>query len=264
MRKSLGMLLYRLAAMVFGATELNSAVYSRTLRHRVAWPNIPVRPVEYYGQCGEDIIVLSVLRAEALRRGAELSEQRYLEVGGNHPFATSPTYLLHRRLGMTGVIVEANPRLLGDLRKGRPGDQILYGAAQTDDVETVTLTISKLSELSSLDGEYVTRWAEGSVGVDSRVDVPALRMNGIVLEHFGGETPCFLSTDVEGLDLELLRDFDFETYRPWVVQTEPSEHFHPGETQRMVRHMAGVGYDLVARTEVNLIFTDARGGSQTA
>ena len=258
MKKFVGLLFYRLAAMVFGAAELNSAVYSRTLRHRVAWPNIAVPPVEYYGQCGEDIIVLSLLRAEALRRGVDLSTQRYLEVGGNHPFATSPTYLLHRRGGMTGVIVEANPRLLADLRKGRPDDHILYGAVQTEDVETVTLTVSKLSELSSLDSEYVTRWADGSVGVDSRVDVPALRMNGIVREQFGGEAPCFLSTDVEGLDLELLQDFDFETYRPWFVQTEPSEHFRPGETQRMVDHMRSVGYDLVARTEVNLIFTDQR------
>ena len=264
MRKFFGVLFYRLAAMGFSGAELNTSVYSRTLRHRVSWPDIAVRPVEYYGQCGEDVIVLSLLRAEAVKRGVDLNGQRYLEIGGNHPFATSPTYLLHRRAGMTGVIVEANPRLLADLRKGRPSDHILHGAVQTEDVDTVTLTISKLSEISSLDKDYVSRWAEGTVGIDSRVEVPALRMNEIVLEHFQGTAPCFLSTDVEGLDMELLQDFDFETYRPWIVQTEPSEHFHPGETQRMVDHMRRADYDLIARTDVNLIFADNRADASLA
>ena len=76
-----------------------------------------------------------------------------MEVGGNHAFATSPTFLLHRRLGMTGVIVEANPDLLEDLRKGRPRDLIVHGAVQTQQVDSVTLTISNKSELSSLDDE---------------------------------------------------------------------------------------------------------------
>ena len=206
----------------------------------------------------EDVIVLSLLRAEAVKRGIELDGQHYLEIGGNHPFATSPTYLLHRRAGMTGVIVEANPRLLGDLKKGRPDDHIVHGAVQTADVDTVTLTISKLSEISSLDKDYVSRWAEGTVGIDSRVEVPALRMNEIVARAFEGKAPCFLSTDVEGLDMELLPGLRLrDVFVPGSCRRSPPSIFTQGRPGAWSIVCSALGYHLVARTDVNLIFADA-------
>jgi hypothetical protein len=214
--------------------------------------------VEFYGQCGEDLILVALVRAEAFNRGVDSAAQLYLEVGGNHPFATSPTYLMHKQLGMHGVIVEANPALLPDLRKGRPQDTIVHGAVQTTDVDHVTLTVSKLSEISSLNTQWVEQWEDGRIGVATRVDVPALRMNNLVAEFLDGRAPCFLSIDVETLDLQLLRDFDFQSFRPWIVQAEPSERFLPGETRRMVEYMRSVDYALVAMTDVNLIFADAR------
>jgi hypothetical protein len=245
-------------ASVSGLLGRNAYVYEQTTLTRVSRPNIRVRPVEFYGQCGEDLILVALLRAEAAKRQADLANEHYLEVGGNHPFATSPTYLMQRQLDMTGVIVEANPALLADLRKGRPRDTIVHGAVQTEDVDTVTLTISKLSEISSLNSQWVERWAGGTVGVASRLEVPALRMNALVERFLAGRAPCFLSVDVETLDLQLLRDFDFERYRPWLVQAEPSDHFLPGEANRMIEHMGSAGYTLVAKTDVNLIFLDAR------
>jgi hypothetical protein len=53
------------------------------------FPDIPVNAVEHYGQCSEDIIVRSLLRAIAIRKNVDLREKLYLEIGGNHPFATS-------------------------------------------------------------------------------------------------------------------------------------------------------------------------------
>lgn len=240
----------------FGFLGINKFVYISSIRARVAWPDIKVLPVELYGQCGEDLIILALLEARALSKGLDLEQQHYLEVGGNHPFGTSPTYLLHKQLGMSGAIVEANEKLLADLRKGRPKDTIVYGAVQAEDVETVMLSISKLSEISSLDHRWVEDWAGGTVGEAARVEVPALRLNQIIRDFLADEAPCFLSVDVEGLDLELLKDLDFGRYRPWFVQAEPSDPYLPGNTDRMIEHMRSVGYGLIARTRVNLIFGD--------
>jgi FkbM family methyltransferase len=237
---------------------LNAFVYDACLRYRIKWPDIPVRPVEFYGQCGEDLIVLCLLEAKALRDGVDLKFKRYLEIGGNHPFATSATFLLNRRLGMKGVIVEANPKLIADLKKGRPDDTIVHGAVQASDAKTVTLSVSRLSEISSLDRDFVLKWAQGSVGEAERVEVLALRMNQIIRECLNGESPCFLSIDVEGLDLTLLQDLDFAAYRPWFVQAEPSEGYVVGNTRAIIDHMESVGYVLIARTAVNLIFRDSR------
>jgi FkbM family methyltransferase len=242
---------------LWGALRLNSFVYNACIQHRIKWPDISVRPVELYGQCGEDLIVLSLLEAKALSDRIDLKHKRYLEIGGNHAFATSATFLLNKRLGMTGVIVEANPRLIADLKKGRPDDVVVQGAVQTEDVRTVMLSVSHLSEISSLDRNFVRQWAAGSVGEKALVEVAALRINQVVREYLNNESPYFLSIDVEGMDLALLCDFDFACYRPCFVQVEPSDSYMPGNTESIIGHMRSVGYVLVSKTGVNLIFRDS-------
>jgi FkbM family methyltransferase len=245
-RRSLGLL--------WGARELNAFVYNACLRARVKWPDIPVPPVELYGQFGEDLIVLSILEARALNERLDLKNERYLEIGGNHPFATSATFLLNKRLGMTGVIVEANPRLISGLKRGRPNDVVVHAAVQDKDANTVTLSISKLSELSSLD----RGWTDGQAGQMELVDVPAVRINQIIKEYLGDVAPCFLSIDVEGLDLALLEDLDFNRYRPWLIQAEAPERYLPESTKHIIEYMRSDNYYLIARTAINLIFRDSR------
>ena len=76
------------------------------------------------------------------------------------------------------------------------------------------LSVSNLSEISLIDRNFVLNWADGSVGEADLVEVPAFEGNQIVREYLDNEAPCFLSIDVEGMDLALLQDFDFTSYRP--------------------------------------------------
>ena len=248
------------AKAVLGAEDpsWNHAVYRACRELGTRLPDLPVRAVELYGQAGEDLIVQSLLEAEALRRGADLRQERYLEIGGNHPVAGSATYLLAERLGMRGVLVEPNPDLIADLERGRPDDVVVHGAIQTDDVSTVDLWVPRFSEIASLDPRFSSRWGGGWAGTSSPVRVPALRSSDVVRDHLGGRAPVFLSIDVEGMDLPLLKDFDFETYRPWIVQAEPSDDYIPGNTEDMVDHLRAQGYELVGKTYVNLLFRDER------
>lgn len=57
------------------------------------------------------------MKALSVRGHFDLSAERDLEIGANHPIATSATYLLSVELGISGVLVEANPALIGDLKK---------------------------------------------------------------------------------------------------------------------------------------------------
>ena len=143
----------------WGALNRNSFVYNASRNAGVRLPSIAVRPIECYGQCGEDLIVAPMLEAIALKTQTDLKDLKYLEIGGNHPFATSTTYLLHKQLGMRGVIVEANPSLLGDLKKkGRPADTIVHAAIHDQDATTATLSLSVHDEVSSLDQHTAERW----------------------------------------------------------------------------------------------------------
>jgi len=238
--------------------SLNQFIYGACLESNVGIPKIEVRAAEHYGQCGEDIIVSAMIRGIAWRHKVGLEEKFYIEVGGNHPFSSSTTYLLSRRLGMNGVIVEANSALIDDIRRGRPKDIVLHGAVQNQDVKTVKLSISNASELSSVDRSFVLNWAGGSVGESEYVDVPALRANDIFGAFNRADDVIFLSIDIEGLDLDVLKDIDFNRYRPWVIQAEPSDQHIPENSRAMCEYMDSVGYALAAITNVNMIFVDAR------
>ncbi len=241
---------------LWGALGLNGFVYNSCLRQMIRRPDNPVRPVELYGQLGEDLIVTALIEARGI--GDDLTRKSYLEIGGNHPFATSATFLLSKKLGMRGVIVEANPDLIPDLKKGRPNDIILHGAVQDQDIRTVKLFISKLSEISSLDQAFMLRLAQRSNALARVAEVPALRVNQIVRDYLNNEAPCFLSIDVEGLDLQILKDFDFERYRPWLVQIEYLDNRQQASSNanEIIEYMHSVEYRLVAKTAVNLIFAD--------
>ncbi len=58
----------------------------------------------------------------------------------------------------------------------------------------------------------------------------------------------------EGLDLRILRDLDFARFRPWFVQVEPSDDYAAGNSEDIRRLMRSLGYRLVAKTNVNLMF----------
>jgi hypothetical protein len=245
----------------WGALRRNNFVYNACLRARVRRPSIPVRPVEYYGQCGEDLIIASLLEAKAVCDDTDLTKEKYLEIGGNHPFATSATFLLSKKFNMHGVIVDANPALIPELKKGRPGDIIVHAAVHDENANVATLVLSKLDEISSLDRSMVQRWNGGAVGEAGLIDVPAMRINDIIKYYLGGVAPSFMSIDVEGYDLRLLRDFDFTRYRPWFVQVEYVDNLYPpGNSRDIIEFMRSAGYGLIAKTDVNLIFS-ARGAA---
>lgn len=225
-------------------------------RYGVSLPQIEVPLREQYGQLAEDVVVDGLLSAWAQRTGTSLADCRYLEIGANHPFATSSTILLHRLHGMTGVLVEANESLLGALREARPADEIVYCAVTGEDVIEVDFYISNLSELSSLSREFVEDWQDGAVGLAEVRKVPAQRVNGLLQTHFADTAPVFMSVDIEGLDLDILQDVDWARWRPVVVQAEPSDHFAPGQSKAIANFMHTQGYVLIARTSINLIFAD--------
>ena len=251
-------LVKRAAAMLYAAQRLNGFVYEACRQVRIRRPDIPVRPVEFYGQLGEDLIVAALVAAKAQREQIDLSTTRYVEIGGNHPFATSATYLLHQKFGMTGLIVEANPALMADLERGRASDTIVHAAVYDKDNATVKFSVSNLSEVSSINRDFVAKWAGGTVGEAALIEVPAVRINKLLYNHIGDEQICFLSIDAEGFDLAILKDLDLSRYRPWFLQMEPSESQLPGSTQFALDYMRANDYWLAARTDWNLIFADSR------
>lgn len=232
---------------------INPFVYQRILESNMTNSTIPAWLGETYSQCYEDIIIDGILRAQERKQKREFRGITYVEVGANHPVCSSSTYLWQKSRGINGILVEANPKLIDELKRFRPNDRIINAAVFDKDVDKIDFYISPENEISSLDEKFVSGWK--NLGVQEKISVPVIRINKLLIMAAVAEV-VILTIDVEGMDLRLLRDIDFSKNRPLIIEIEPSDSYAPGTSDTMVDFMTGNGYDLASLTDVNLIFRD--------
>lgn len=213
-------------------------------------PTIPAFLTESYSQCYEDVIVDSILRAYVKIHGAP-SGVAFVEIGANHPASTSSSYLFRKRYGMKSFLVEANPKLIPALKLHRNGDTIINAAVVDNDALTVDFYVSTNNETSSLDNRFVV---VRTPGVEEKITVNTVRANAVLKQAQSEAELLLLSVDVEGYDLNILKDINWEIYRPLVLIVEPSEDYQPGSTIQIIDFMLSKNYNLVGETDVNLIF----------
>jgi FkbM family methyltransferase len=208
---------------------------------------------ETYAQRNEDLIVESLLAPVLRRLDRPLSSIFYFEIGANHPFQTSNTYLFYRKYGAKGVLVEANHQLAQQLKIARPQDQVIEAAVSGRHDATITFHQCAISELSGLDEAHIKSF--GSNAPIEAMVVANMHINAL-LDRYATRQIDYLSIDVEGVDIELLEAMNFNKYRPYFIQCEPSEHFLPGASDKVSAMLEAKGYVLIARTEINMIFAE--------
>ena len=210
-----------------------------------------------FAQCGEDYLVLSMLRSLALREGVDLTTARYLEIGANHPIAGNSTYLLHIGLGMTGVLVEANPKLIPDLASFRPHDKTLNLAITPENVGEVELYVASLNELSSLDPKHIESFQTLDAEITEIVLVSSITLDELMRQEFHEAPPLFLSIDIEGLDFSVLENYSFR-FRPYVLQVEANQMASQKDLNEVKTILEKNDYQILASTDVNQIAIDIR------
>jgi FkbM family methyltransferase len=233
-------------------TILNPFVSQEIVEHGMDHPTIPVVMQPSYAQAYEDVIIDGLLYALLTKKNR--LDLDFFEIGANHPVATSASYLLKKKYGVHTVLVEANPKLIAELKAKRPDDTVINAAITNQDVDSVEFCISPDNEISSINEDFVKAWKNGEIV--EKIRVPALRINQLIQRFYIHEfVDMILSIDIEGHDYEVLTDLDFERFRPLIIIVEPSEEFAPGTVEKMMTFMESKGYSLYSRTFVNLIFT---------
>jgi FkbM family methyltransferase len=165
----------------------------------------------------------------------------FVEVGANEPQAGSQTWLLESH-GWRGLLVEALPHLAARLRAERPRSIVVQAACGSAEhpamVEFHEAQTSGHSGLRRHSLEAQDRY----VAVHR---VPMLSLNEM-LAQAGQAKVDFVSIDVEGMELEVLRGFDLSRHAPALMLIE--DHLLSWKTHL---HMRQSGYQLVKRTGLN-------------
>ena len=164
----------------------------------------------------------------------------FVEVGANDPRERSQTWLLEQS-GWTGVLIEPQPDLAAELR-GKRKAKVFAVACSSPEKAGHELPLHVAGPLSSLDR---ARMAPGA-SPESVINVPIRTLDSILMEAGSPGGFDFLSIDVEGHEIEVLRGFDIGRWRPRLILLED----HVADLSRH-RYLTAAGYRIIRRYENN-------------
>lgn len=189
--------------------------------------------------------------------GFDLAKLTYLDIGAAHPFHLSNTYLFYR-YGAKGVLVEPDPDQVAVLRKKRPLDTVVSAGISFDtqrgNAKLYQMNLPFFNTFSSKQAAYVLESSQNwdpqhRLSLLREVDVPMIPINEIIDEYMAGLAPDYLSIDVEGHDLDVLKSLDLERFKPKIICIEPSNKTHLFD-EILNPH----GYSLMAKTPDNALY----------
>lgn len=204
-----------------------------------------------YSQAGEDQIVRYIFQATGIQ------QPTYLDIGANHPYICSNTYLFYSR-GSKGVCVEPDENCFALLKKSRKRDKLLQAAigakAGNADLYVFPDPYSGWNTLSQEEAE--SRQAQTGVKIKKVLRIPVMDINEVMASHFNPH-PNFISLDVEGLDLEILQSIDFTRFKPEVICVETVTFSMKQEEQKLssiASFLLEKDYFIFGDTHINTIF----------
>lgn len=141
----------------------------------------------------------------------------YVDVGAQHPVIDSVSKAFHDR-GWRGVHIEPVPEYARLLRQDRPDETVLE-VALSDIEGTLELNVIPETGLSTAVDAYARRH-HTEQGFDCRrIRVPVLTLKS-ALQPLVGKDVHWLKIDVEGLEGQVLKGWDSQALRPWVMVIE--------------------------------------------
>lgn len=205
-----------------------------------------------YSQCGEDLAICSIFDALGIKRPS------YIDIGAHDPIYLSNTYLLYLK-GSRGVCIEPNPELHRNIKKKRTKDICLnmgVGITSTTEAPFYCMSSSTLSTFSREDAERMASY--GNEKIEKVITMPLISFDEVVTKYLSA-CPNFISLDVEGLDLAILKSIDFTKYRPQVFCVETLTYTEDKTEKKIlatIEFMLDKGYFVYEDTFINTIFVD--------
>lgn len=201
--------------------------------------------VKSYSHEGEDMILKKIFDKKA--------NGFYVDVGAHHPQRFSNTYLFYD-LGWNGINIDPLPGGMAAFNKLRPRDKNLeIGISDSEEEivyyafkETALNTFSKeLGEKRKLRGCEIVREELKKV-------CPLYKVLDEHMEH--GQKVDFLSIDVEGLEMKVLKSNAWDRYRPDIILVECLDFdLSMPENHPVYIYLTNIGYRIIAMT-INTVF----------
>ncbi|HPR32975.1 MAG TPA: FkbM family methyltransferase [Prolixibacteraceae bacterium] len=202
-----------------------------------------------YSQEGEDRILAAFYTQKKGYKGF------YVDVGAHHPFRFSNTASFYKR-GWRGINIEPSPSLIAAFRRHRKRDLNLQCAV--GDGSPAVFHMYNDMALNTFSTDLVID-REKRVGdqyfVIKKMEIPTFPLAQILEDNLAANQKIdFMSVDVEGLDLEVLKTNDWERFRPDFVIVECFVSNLDLAQNEIFQFLSEKGYLLYGMSHLNGIF----------
>jgi len=201
--------------------------------------------VKYYAQHGEDIVVWSIFGG--------VTNGKFVDVGSMDGVWFSNT-LSFEQMGWSGICIEAHPFYHNLAVQNRPKAICVHAAVAECDKEEVEFYANKMGMLSTLNPTMVAYFKNRYAGYTDNVaiSVPQLSLNTILANNAFGNFD-FLSIDVEGEELNVLKGLDLTIYTPRIIVSEAVTKDREVDVKK---YLAGFGYTYAINVTNNMFFSN--------
>ena len=162
-----------------------------------------------YAQNFEDVMLWRALK--------HIEHGCYVDVGAQHPVIDSVSKAFYER-GWRGIHIEPVAHYAELLRRDRPDETVLQ-VALSDSEGLLELNVIPGTGLSTAVDVYAQRHQEERQFERQRIFVPAMTLK-TALQPLAGKPVHWLKIDVEGFEAQVLRGWDSQALRPWVMVVE--------------------------------------------
>jgi FkbM family methyltransferase len=154
----------------------------------------------------------------------------FVELGAFDGFCQSNTAFLEKERGWRGILIEPCKQAYDECVKNRPNSQCIHGACVANDYPNKTIQgdFTNYSPMMSIDGKRL--------GNKNTIEVPAYTLQEILTTHAPNQTIDFLSLDVEGYELNVLRGLDLNVIRPEYMLIEVYKDFYLEIVDHLEQH----------------------------
>ncbi len=217
-----------------------------------------------HSQCGEDLIIRFVFNALGI------SKPSYIDIGAYDAYKFSNTAIFYEQ-GSRGINIEPNPNLLKSFLKNRNKDiNLNFGVAASSGF--LDFYIMSALTLSTFSDKELENYVANGYSIEEVIKVPVMTISEIIEKYHHNKFPDFLSLDVEGLDLEILKSIDYRNSSPIVICVETisfsetvngvkdiniisfSETVNGVKDINIISFLESKGYMVYADTYINTIF----------
>lgn len=192
-----------------------------------------------YSLEGEDLILSRYFEGE--------KSGFYVEVGAYHPVRFSNSYLFYKK-GWHGINIDARPGSMKLFNRIRPRD-INIEAAISDEMEELTYYMFNEPALNSFDKTLSETRKSENFKLISTMKLKTQLLSDVLEKNISDSRINFMSIDVEGFDLKVLKSNDWKKFRPELILIEVIDfNINTLIESPINKWLQSVGYEFWAKT----------------